>query len=566
MSEIEFNASSPADVLHPLCTLIQHTMLLESAFLTAQQLPSWSINDRIGSRDEGVYNVGTYDSSHQGIDCRRPLIRTGKTRKVKCDEKRPECTRCQVRKEVCSLSESIDITSHAPSGFPPATAMSNTSVTTNTSPQSSGSQFYTPPEDKQTPVSSASSSSPMSLRTVVTSPALPVSTYPDINRLPPSFRFYFEHFITTTAPTLSFTEDGLRVWRDYVPDLALRNQYLLHVLVEISACHKAYLCSANNDMEGFNHHFSLAGEYQNQAIKLYIPELSKSSVDTCTALLSFNLLLSCMAYAWQSVLARAPDRASIQEHEAWWVDSSSESESDEAHLQSNHDRRTVQAFRFTTLKPITNQSNVSIHSPTNQPLRPVYYLAEFFRGQEVWRGTEAIAQQYWNNILASPMKSLIRHQWNDMRPIPTEARASLDMLRRWTDRLATRAAERKSPKLLERVAMYNDVLTKIENYVRLACDDGEENKASITQWPASLSKDFSARMKKRDRIAVGLVGVWAGCLEACGRGRWWAEGYARGLGVEVSELIVGQGDDVVESEEGRLVCRWMREVMGLDTG
>ena len=499
-------------------------------------------------------------------NCHGRLIRTGKTRKVKCDETRPECTRCVVRKEGCSFSESIDPTSHAPYGFQSSTAIPNTSMTTSASPQSSSSHFYTPPEDKQTPASSASSSSPMSLGTVVASPAPPLSTYPDINRLPPTFRFYFEHFLTTTAPTLSFTEDGLRVWRDYVPNLALKNQYLLHVLVEISACHKAYHCIANNDMEGFNHHFPLSGEYQHQAIKFYIPKLSKSSVDTCTALLSFNLLLSCMAYAWQSVLARAPNRASIQEHEAWWEDNSNSSDPDSCPIHGSHDRQNTYSFRFTTPRPTTDPSNVSIHSPPDQALRPVYYLAEFFRGQEVWRGTEAIAQQYWSNILASPLRSLIRHQWNDMKPISPEAQASLEMLSRWNHRLATRAAERKSQKLLERVAMYSDVLTKIENYVRLACDDGEDDKAFIAQWPASMSREFSARIKKRDRVALGLVGVWAGCLEVCGRGRWWAEGYARGLAVEVSELIVGPGDGRVEAQEGRVVCKWTRKVMGLDSG
>ena len=406
----------------------------------------------------------------------------------------------------------------------------------------------------------------MSLGTVVTSPASPLSTYPDINRLPPTFRFYFEHFLTTTAPTLSFTVDGLRVWRDYVPTLALRNQYLMHVLVEISACHKAYLCIVDNDMEGFNHHFPISGEYQRQAIKLYIPELSKAGADTCTALLSFNLLLSCMAYAWQSVLARAPNRASIHEHEAWWEDSSDGSDSDRQPAHHSHDGQNIHSFQFTTLRPTTDPSNVSIHSPPDQPLRPVYYLAEFFRGQEVWRGTEAIAQQYWSNILASPLRSVIRHHWSDMRHIPSDARASLEMLGRWNDRLATRAAERKSQKLLERVAIYNDVLAKIENYVRLACDDGEDDRAFIAQWPASLSREFNARIKKRDRVALGLVGVWAGCLEMCGKGRWWAEGYARGLGVEVSELIAGQGDGGVEVQEGRVACQWMRKVMGLDSG
>ena len=351
-----------------------------------------------------------------------------------------------------------------------------------------------------------------------------------------------------------------------MPNLALRNQYLLHVLVEISACHKAYLCIADNDMEGLTHHFPLSGEYQRQAIKLYIPELSKSGADTCTALLSFNLLLSCMAYAWQSVLARAPNRASIHEHEAWWEDSSDDSDTDSRPTYGSHDRQNTHPFQFTTPRPTTDPSNVSIHSPPDQSLRPVYYLAEFFRGQEVWRGTEAIAQQYWSNILASPLRSVIRHQWTNMRSTPSEARASLEMLGRWNDRLATRAAERKSQKLLERVAIYNDVLAKIENYVRLACDDGEDDRAFIAQWPASLSREFNARIKKRDRVALGLVGVWAGCLEICGKGRWWAEGYARGLGVEVSELIAGQGEGGVEAQEGRVACQWMRKMIGLDSG
>lgn len=468
-----------------------------------------------------------------------------KTRKVKCDEKRPVCTRCEVRKEKCSFLEGIDPTSSAPVGFksPVSTITGESTSTNEIDPSRSTSQLLTPPTDSLSSPSSADNSSPRNLSTIVNTSLLGQL---DTSQLSDESKEYFQHFINYTAPTLTYSPAAQDLWQRIVPQLAVTQQYLMHVVLEIAACHKSYLSCLSNEMQIAAHHLKRAGQNQQKGIELYIPALSSSTPETCPELLMFNTILSAMCYGWQATLARLPNRASVHEHELWW---DSDASDDDTESRTDHDRHHRP-------RPVVDDNNLSLHSTSSKKLRPVYYISEFQRGLEVWRGTEAIVQQYWMTISSGPLSCIfVAPEWEKMRDIPNGAKRSLDILQRWIGRLTERGADGKQ-ELLQRAQMYESNIDRLYLFAKVAFDDGHPDKSYIGQWPASLSREFQTRMCKLDRIALGMLAFWGACLEMFGKDRWWADGYAIGIVKEVQELIN-------DTKEGQEMMEWPEETVGL---
>ncbi|CAG8295046.1 unnamed protein product [Penicillium salamii] len=203
----------------------------------------------------------TRNSHHGCLQCKR--------RGVKCDERRPQCTKCEDRLEACQY-------------------------------ESSGSWLWTVPaaaQHKPTQYSEVEFCSPLSSsdynvtdasRMVHISPVFTGDTEDLCSRL-------FVHWKTTTAPSISRNNSDLQIWQTVVPNEAKSNRCLLHGIFAVSAIHLALINPQDTDRAKW---IKVAEEHQSTAIGLFtstMEDRDKSS-DVSNFLLSSLLIGFAFAF------------------------------------------------------------------------------------------------------------------------------------------------------------------------------------------------------------------------------------------------------------------------------
>ncbi|KAI0169653.1 hypothetical protein GGR52DRAFT_592216 [Hypoxylon sp. FL1284] len=183
---------------------------------------------------------------------------TCKTKRIKCDERRPRCSYCDKRRLPCSLAP-------LPSPDPSTTASAST-------PEAKAAQRQRP-YDEEAPSFTAA-----------------------------DFRL-FRHFAQSTAVALADDEASVLVWRDVVSDLAPRHPYLLHELLATAALHLRTTVDATEQASLASSLEQTAAEHQARAIPLFREALAARPAEEAAVPL---FACSCLFVGYHFAAARDP--------------------------------------------------------------------------------------------------------------------------------------------------------------------------------------------------------------------------------------------------------------------
>ncbi|KAJ0426876.1 hypothetical protein BJY00DRAFT_306869 [Aspergillus carlsbadensis] len=261
-----------------------------------------------------------------------------KARKVKCDEEKPACRKCNVHGVTCSFTPRPN-TSSQPAQRPPTSSTS--------SPVGSSS----PPES--------------------TPPGLTPSPISDLELL--------HHYTTSTCYTLSRVPAIQAVWRDQAPRIGFspRFGFVLHAILAISALHKAHTSSD----QGYRATCMLqARTHHNSAIRAVVPALTcPASTDTenSAALFLFSTLtciFSCAISGQDTDKEKDPDAGADADPDAETEPATKAGTETRAHkttdfhilFEQGHLSQWLQLFRGT--KAVLDSSGSEIHQGCLGPI------------------------------------------------------------------------------------------------------------------------------------------------------------------------------------------------------
>ncbi|KAL2851864.1 hypothetical protein BJY01DRAFT_208711 [Aspergillus pseudoustus] len=206
-----------------------------------------------------------------------------KARKVKCDEGKPICAKCEVHGVACSF---MDSQNNSPISLP----VSSSDLATSTRWRRPGPPESLPDSNAQRPGQSQSQNQNQNERLVPPSSDLAI---PDLELL--------HHYMTSTCYTLSRVPAIQAIWRDQVPSIGFREPFVLHVLLAISALHRAHNAK-DSDRSRRAADISRARTHHNSAIAAAVPALRSTSLasDNSTALFLFSSLTCIFSCAISS--------------------------------------------------------------------------------------------------------------------------------------------------------------------------------------------------------------------------------------------------------------------------
>ena len=91
------------------------------------------------------------------------------------------------------------------------------------------------------------------------------------------------HYTLKTSVTISATEGLEDIWKDLVPQLALKHDYLMHSLLAVTALHRAISSPVQDPYEKY------ALQHQNRALTLFQPVVSGITQSNCNAFFMFTV-------------------------------------------------------------------------------------------------------------------------------------------------------------------------------------------------------------------------------------------------------------------------------------
>ncbi|KAL3428156.1 sterol uptake control protein 2 [Phlyctema vagabunda] len=194
-----------------------------------------------------------------------------KQRKIKCDEQKPACLKCEHYGTECSYLQT-----HPTGGF----RSNNTSPSANSS---ANANPYTSPA----PQSTHASPSPLAASSLPT--VLPITfTMLDLELF---------HFWTKETSQFSFSndEEGSQIFGSVVVQLAFKNPFLMHELLALAGLHMAHM------KPQLEHEYHVAATaHHDMALNLFKPELATLSRKNCDACFAFSSLVTFHTWASQN--------------------------------------------------------------------------------------------------------------------------------------------------------------------------------------------------------------------------------------------------------------------------
>ncbi|KAH8807872.1 hypothetical protein F5884DRAFT_348462 [Xylogone sp. PMI_703] len=206
-----------------------------------------------------------------------------KKRRVKCDEKKPQCTSCALRSYECIYpsSEAQELKFH----FSYSNTTNNFSADSSTDNVVASSYQATPHELGQRSPVGLDLDFAQELGPAVPT-ASPTSTQRQMRLL--------HHYLTVTAGSFSII-DGIdpSLWTGHIPKIAFSAQHTMDALLTIAASHMKFLDPADNEASYAELHFrqlTLSG--YNSAL------LEAPSTDTWEAIVSTGILLYVHSWSY----------------------------------------------------------------------------------------------------------------------------------------------------------------------------------------------------------------------------------------------------------------------------
>lgn len=102
------------------------------------------------------------------------------------------------------------------------------------------------------------------------------------------------HYTATTCFHMSDNPEHLASWQYTVPQIAFKHPFLLRGILAVSALH---LLHEREQKPSLPDLFNAASDHQQQALAVFIPQLSSITHDNCHALFAFAFLVGNTAYA-----------------------------------------------------------------------------------------------------------------------------------------------------------------------------------------------------------------------------------------------------------------------------
>jgi hypothetical protein len=115
------------------------------------------------------------------------------------------------------------------------------------------------------------------------------------------------HYISKTSRTMAHDEEELLIWKEVIPEEAVKHPFLMDGLLAIASLHYAY-----QDPASRSPYTEYAIRYQNSGLQRYNEALRNVNEENCTALFACSILVNMMAIGLPNT---SPDSAS-SEHTA----------------------------------------------------------------------------------------------------------------------------------------------------------------------------------------------------------------------------------------------------------
>ena len=106
------------------------------------------------------------------------------------------------------------------------------------------------------------------------------------------------HYTTSTAISLYSSQAHLELWQILIPKMSFSNDFLLHGLLAISACHFATTLPEEADKSEYE---NLAKHHYTTSLALFAPLLSQLDANNITPIVSFSMLIIVLSMAMPSV-------------------------------------------------------------------------------------------------------------------------------------------------------------------------------------------------------------------------------------------------------------------------
>ncbi|KAH6678029.1 hypothetical protein B0J14DRAFT_635204 [Halenospora varia] len=210
-----------------------------------------------------------------------------KQRRTKCDETKPNCTKCVRRNETCSYqSSSLTIIPHSfdldtpPEKFASAPLPERTLTINSKIQEKIRESMREPPVDTQVSMAARYS----------------------LQNDPNDTLRLLHHYAISSCISISDSEGVLPMWRDVIPAMAFEkgNEYLLSILLAVTALHLALLQPNEEHTKAAVHHYTLALEQ----VQPHLTEISKANI---SPLFTFACLIPLYSFGiHETSLSTAP--------------------------------------------------------------------------------------------------------------------------------------------------------------------------------------------------------------------------------------------------------------------
>ncbi|KAF2261803.1 hypothetical protein CC78DRAFT_570284 [Lojkania enalia] len=206
-----------------------------------------------------------------------------KTRRIKCDERRPSCANCTKRGLDCSFL-SVD----------PAWRISNSSSSSQHQKNSGLESSFKIHVFHQCSPKSVYPTFPSSLLDPSTFQAL-VQGFPGL--VQPRFKMLLHHFVINTSSSISFNDSGRMAWLIAVPQLVETHRFVLHGVLAVTALHISRSLRSETEKRGY---LSIAAGQLNTGLSRYRVALQDISKRNADALFAFSTLMTAYLLALAS--------------------------------------------------------------------------------------------------------------------------------------------------------------------------------------------------------------------------------------------------------------------------
>ncbi|PYH78803.1 hypothetical protein BO82DRAFT_341731 [Aspergillus uvarum CBS 121591] len=411
-------------------------------------------------------------NSHHG--CRRC-----KQRSVKCDEKRPACSHCIKRQEICHYAasgpwiwtqQSMQI-AHASSLKTSAAAASKSDPTLNLHPPDP----MTRPANHQDP------------RLMVSLPPSPPLINTSLHHHP-----LFLNWTTSTCHSIARTPIDRRIWQTVIPQQALRCPYLLHGLLAISSLHLAL----QQPISPTQHHhtsslITAAEHHQSAAITLLMQALP-STTNRKTTTFALSCLLIGFAFA----------------------------------------------FPLATAKP-TSPGHPTIKHNQNHNPNPLDDLLNIFTHI---RKMMAFSTPTIPHLRTTEMGDLLhlRLNHNDPNLPPALSQPSHQAITTLLQHLHNSSPTSSNS---EEYPIYQTTITHLAHLLAERDDDTPRDLVSASfLWICSLPTGFLDLLRRRRPLALVILAHYCVVLHAL-RQRWWIAGWGRQVFQTVYDILEGEEEE-----------------------